>query len=139
MPAVSAFFLYYLFKYIFQGLMALLVVCLAYCAILAPRPLYACEQLHCLQQLLVLGVFVRLSLQVVFVQVVIYSSLYVLQCCLRGYCQSISDFLRVFFLIKFFDGVSLVSLWCQDSDIKGYLYRYIVCGQCLYIFQPIEL
>ena len=119
--------------------MASLVACLAYYAILSPRPSCACKQLRCLQQPLVLGIFIGLGLQAVFIQIVTYGSLDVLQRCFRGHCQSISDFLGVFFLIKFFDIISLVNLWRWDSDIKGYLYRYIVCGQCLCVFQFIEL
>ena len=139
MPAISAFFLYCLLKPIFQGLIALLIVYLTYYTILAPCSFYVYKQLYCLQQLFILNMFIRLSLQAVFIQVVIYGFLYILQHCLKGYCQSISNFLRVFFLIEFFDSIFLVSLWHWDSDIKGYLYRYIVCGQCLYIFQPVEL
>ena len=119
--------------------MALLVVYLAYYTILTPYPLYTCKQLYCFQRLFILNIFIRLSLQVIFIQAVTYSSLYILQRYLRGYYQSISDFLGVFFLVKFFNGVSLVSLQRQDSDVKGYPYRYMVCGQCLYVFQPAEL
>ena len=122
------FFLHCLLKPVFQGLIALLIVCLAYYTILTPRPLYTYKQLYCLQQLLILSIFIRLNFQAVFIQAVIYSSLYILYYCLRGYCQSISNFLRVFFLIKFFNSVSLVNLQYWDSDIKGYPYRYIICG-----------
>ena len=116
-----------------------MVISYTYYTILLPYPLYACKQLYCLQRLFILNIFIRLGFQAVFIQAVIYSYLYILQCYLRGYYQSISDFLGVFFLIKFFNGISLVSLWRQNSNVKGYPYRYIVYSQYLCIFQPAEL
>ena len=119
--------------------MALIVVGFTYYAILLPRSPSACKQLNRLQRLLVAGVFTRLGLQAEFFQVVIYNSLDTLQRCLRDSYKPISNFLGIFFLVKFVGGVSLASLLCQCSDVKHYLYRYIVCSNCLYVLQSVKL
>ena len=137
-PAVSVLFLYCLLKPILQGLVALMVVGFTYCAVLSLCSFSAYKQLSRLQQLLMAGVFTKLGLQAEFFQIVIYNSLNILQRCLRDSCKPISNFLNIFFLVKFIGGISLASSLYQCSDVKHYLYRYIVCSNCLYILQSAE-
>ena len=139
MLAVSVFFLYCLLKPIFQGLVALMVVGLACCAVLSLHPPCACEQLCRLWRPFPPGVFAGSRFQVVFFQAVTYSFLDILQRCLQYQYKSISNFLRVFLLVEFLYSVSLASLLRYSVNIKSNLYRYIVCGYYLYIFCPIEL
>ena len=119
--------------------MALIVVGFIYYAILLPRSSSACKQLSRLQRLLTVGIFTRLGFQAEFFQAVAYNSLDVLQRCLRDSCKPISDFLGIFFLVKFVGGVSLASLLCWCSDVERYPYRYMVCSNCPYIFWSVEL
>ena len=116
-----------------------MVVGFIYYIILLLYPLYTCEQLYHLQQLLLLGVFAKLHFQAVFFQAVTYSFLDILQRCFQYQHKSISNFLRVFLLIKFLCGVSLASQLYYSINIKGDLYRYIIYSYYLYIFYPIKL
>ena len=118
--------------------MALIVVGFAYYTILSPRSPSAREQLGRLRQPLAAGVFTRLGLQAVFFQAVTYNPLDILQRCLRYYYQPISNFLSIFFLVKFISSVFLAGLLRQCGNVKRYPYRYVVCGNCLYILWSAE-
>ena len=116
-----------------------MVVGLIYYTILLLYPLYIYKQLYRLQRLFLLNIFAKSYFQAVFFQVVVYSFLDILQRYLQYQCQSISNLLEVFLLVKFLCSISPASLLSYSVNIKSNPYRYVIYSYCPYIFCPIEL